>query len=77
MSDGPLTSEQVKSARKLLGLSQDDLAIAAGVSQSTVAKLETKGRVAGRLLLAIERFFVRAGVEFPDGEPPRLCVSQK
>ena len=68
-----ITGEQVKAARRLLGWSQDKLAGHAGVSATSVliAEKERKEATHG-LLRAIVAALEEAGVEFPDGEPPRL-----
>ena len=65
-----ITGERVKAARKLLSWSQQTLAFEAGVTQSTAAKFETglEGRAISAMRLALQA----AGVEFRDGEPPRL-----
>jgi transcriptional regulator with XRE-family HTH domain len=64
-----VTTRQIKAARALLGWSQSDLADRSGVSEPTVARLESaEGELGGRegtgdkIRSAIER----AGVEFID-----------
>ena len=64
-----MTTRQIKAARALLGWSQSDLADRSGVSEPTVARLESaQGELGGRegtgdkIRSAIEK----AGVEFID-----------
>ena len=66
--DRPLiTIRQVKAARALLGWSQADLANRSGVSEPTIARLEsTDGWLGGRKVTAqkIQTAIVSAGIEF-------------
>lgn len=60
---------QVKAARALLGWSQSDLAVASGISEPTVKRLEaTDGTLGGRATTsdAIRAALEAAGVEFID-----------
>ena len=64
-----MTTRQIKAARALLGWSQSDLADRSGVSEPTIARLESaEGELGGRegtgdkIRSAIEK----AGVEFLD-----------
>ena len=62
-----LTTRQVKAARALLGWSQSDLAERSGVSEPTVARLESvEGELGGRARTAelIVSALTAAGVEF-------------
>ena len=64
-----VTTRQVKAARALLGWSQADLADHSGISEPTVARLEsTDGELGGREETAekIRHAIVAAGVEFID-----------
>src|SRR5262249_41234153 len=64
-----ITTRQVKAARALLGWSQADLAAHSGISEPTVARLESRdGELGGRERTAqkIQRAIVTAGVEFLD-----------
>ena len=68
-----ITGAQVKAARALLGLSQMDIALRAGVSQTSIWQLENSERTPVEARLRhIRRALEAAGVEFPEGEPPRL-----
>jgi transcriptional regulator with XRE-family HTH domain len=72
-----ITGEQIKSARALLGLSQMELAHLAHVSQQSIANIEIgKLNVSDRMLHIIRHALELAGVEFPEGEPPRLKSAQ-
>ncbi|MBA4794663.1 MAG: helix-turn-helix domain-containing protein [Phenylobacterium sp.] len=65
-----VTPAQIRAARALLGWSQQDLADRAIVSLNAVNRLE-RGAVDTRhsTLIAVEKAFFRAGVEFiPAGE---------
>jgi transcriptional regulator with XRE-family HTH domain len=62
-----ITTRQVKAARALLGWSQEDLARRSGVSEPTIARLETlDGPLAGRESTAqkIQIALDAGGVEF-------------
>jgi hypothetical protein len=64
-----VTTRQIKAARALLGWSQADLAEKSGVSEPTIARLETvEGELGGRELTAgkIRAAIVAAGIEFID-----------
>jgi len=64
-----VTTRQIKAARALLGWSQADLACHSGISEPTVARLEsTDGELGGREKTAgkIRRAIVAAGVDFID-----------
>jgi transcriptional regulator with XRE-family HTH domain len=64
-----VTTRQIKAARALLGWSQADLAEKSGVSEPTIARLETvEGELGGRELTAgkIRAAIVAAGIEFLD-----------
>jgi transcriptional regulator with XRE-family HTH domain len=64
-----VTTRQVKAARALLGWSQADLADHSGISEPTVARLESRdGELGGREETAekIRHTIVTAGVEFID-----------
>ncbi len=67
MTEKILSVRQMKAARALLAWSQEDLAFASGVSEPTIARLEsTDGPIGGRaetgekLVSAMEK----AGIEF-------------
>ncbi len=60
-----LTPAQCRAARALLGLTQQQLADAAGVSEATVVDLEKRRRqVSEETQRVIRRALERAGVEF-------------
>jgi transcriptional regulator with XRE-family HTH domain len=64
-----VTTRQVKAARTLLGWSQADLASHSGISEPTVARLESiDGEFGGREVTAekIRQAIEAAGVEFID-----------
>lgn len=74
-----ITIRQVKAARSLLAWSQSDLARASGISEPTIARLESQdGPIGGRaetgerIVAALEA----AGVEFRE-ENGELCVCLK
>jgi transcriptional regulator with XRE-family HTH domain len=69
MCGAPITIPQVKAARALLGWSQSDLAANSGISEPTIARLESAdGEIGGRRGTAekIRRALEAAGVEFID-----------
>jgi len=60
--------EQVRAARKLLGLSQRDLALLAGVSEDSIRRFEDRARMPwGASVAAIKRALEDAGIEFLGG----------
>ena len=60
-----ISPPQCRAARGLVGLSQADLASAAGVGISTVRDLETQRRqVSAEMVAAVRRALERAGVSF-------------
>ena len=64
-----ITVRQVKAARALLGWSQTDLAGKSGISEPTIARLESaEGILGGRQGTAekIRKSLIAAGVEFID-----------
>ena len=64
-----ITTRQVKAARALIGWSQGDLAMRSGVSEPTIARLETVvGELGGREGTAqkIRTALEAAGIEFID-----------
>jgi len=78
MSEQPLTSEQIRAARKLLRWSQEHLAAVSGVSSPMISFMENNKPGPGRrAFLTIRSTFERAGVEFPDEAPPRLKPDAK
>lgn len=67
---GMITARQIRTARALLGWSQQQLADKAIVSLNAVTRIE-RGKVDSRLstLKAIEKALIKAGIEFiPAGE---------
>jgi hypothetical protein len=68
-----LTSELVRAARALLRMEQINLATAAGLSISTIKRLEAKPgplNAHGLTEEAIQRALEDAGVEFTNGDRP-------
>ena len=59
----PISAEQIKAARALLGWSQEDLATAAGISTATIFNLE-KGHLSFRSVSEVKQAFERSGIEF-------------
>jgi transcriptional regulator with XRE-family HTH domain len=77
MADGPITGAQALAARKLLGLTQLALARRAGASGTTIGRFERTGYVSSVLDVGRPRkAFEAAGIEFPEGEPPRFRVKR-
>ncbi len=72
-----VTTRQVKAARALLGWSQADLAEKSGVSEPTVARLESEdGELGGRERTAekLRAAITAAGIEFIDEDGGGLGV---
>lgn len=80
---GPLTDtptgKQIAAARALLGMTQRELAKAAGLAQGTIATLETGKRTPTRSnLAAVVAALQRRGIRFYNGACPtvQLVTSQ-
>lgn len=75
----PLTPGQVRAARGYLGWSAEQLAAQAGVSFSTVRRVETPGErgVREQSISAIRKALERAGISFFAGPDGRTGVSMK
>lgn len=75
-----LTGEQVRAARALVRIEQDELARRSGLSVETIKRLErTRGRIGAhvRTLDAVESAFDQLGVRFAsdhDGSVAVQCV---
>jgi len=75
-----ISPAQCRAARALVGLSQADLASAAGVGISTVRDLETERRqVSAEMVAAIRQALERAGLSFiPDnGGGPGVRLAKR
>ena len=73
------TSEQLRAARALLGLSQPEVADAAGVSSMTVKRAEGSGKPAASTdeMATIQRALEAAGVEFTNGGRPGVRIRKE
>jgi DNA-binding XRE family transcriptional regulator len=68
-----ITGEQVKAARALLGWTRERLASEARLSRTAIGVCERgKEKQSDWITDAIQDALESAGVEFPEGEPPRL-----
>jgi transcriptional regulator with XRE-family HTH domain len=65
-----ITAEQISKARRLLRWSQQDLALRARISQSSVARIERGNTPSDKIGIKIRRAFEFAGVEFINGDNP-------
>ncbi len=69
-----LIGNQLKAARALVGIEQQELADAAKVHVNTIRKMEAKGREeitsAANVLRRVQSALEAAGVEFTNGEQP-------
>lgn len=62
-----MTPAQCRAARALIGMSQDELATAAGVAKRTIASFEAEGRRPyARTVAALREALEAAGAEFLD-----------
>jgi hypothetical protein len=69
-----ITPEQIKAARALLRMEQDELARRASVSVTTIRRLEAPGECAGAEAIFVQMALQEAGVEFiADG----VCLRRK
>jgi transcriptional regulator with XRE-family HTH domain len=79
-SPDSITIRQVKAARALVGWSQSDLADHSGMSEPTIARLEsTEGRLGGRqkTIRRIRGALESAGVQFTNGDQPGVRLSKR
>ncbi len=65
-----LIGKHVAAARKLLGMTQIELAAAVGVGQATIARFETGFRIRPASLAAIRKGLEDRGIEFTNGNSP-------
>lgn len=67
-----VTCAQIRAARTLLGLSQPEVALAAGVSSMTVKRAEGSGKPAAsaEAIRVVQAALEAAGVVFTNGEEP-------
>ncbi len=75
-----ITPEQIRAARALLRIEQDDLARRACVSATTIRRLEAAGgaeRVARTTIEAIQHALEQAGAEFIDDGVRRRRLRQR
>jgi transcriptional regulator with XRE-family HTH domain len=78
LAKAAITAAQIASARKLLGWTQQQLSDRANVPLGTIARLELGVHgVSSQRLVALRRTLELAGVEFREGEPPRLHSTRK
>jgi transcriptional regulator with XRE-family HTH domain len=78
LAKAAITAAQIASARKLLGWTQKQLSDRANVPQGTIARLELGVHgVPSQRAVALRRALELAGVEFREGEPPRLPSTRK
>jgi DNA-binding XRE family transcriptional regulator len=61
-----MTPEQCRAARMYFDLSREDLAKKARVGRNTVARFETGTGINESTRIALETYFSRIGVQFPD-----------
>lgn len=73
------TSDQLRAARALLGLSQPEVASAAGVSSMTVKRAEGSGRPAAsaEAMKIVQAALEAAGVEFTNGDQPGVRLRKR
>jgi transcriptional regulator with XRE-family HTH domain len=72
-----MSPEQCRAARAWLQLSQDDLATAAHVSNSTIRDFEAGRRIPiANNLAAIRAELERLGIGFVDGEPQGITFAK-
>jgi len=74
MSGVVFDEAQCRIGRAALGLSEDDLAVAAGVSRDDILSFESGGAVAPEIALKLSAAFERAGVSFHIGADGRAFM---
>ena len=75
-----ISVRQVKAARALLGWSQQDLARVSGISEPTIARLESKdGALGGRSGTTdkIRAALEKNGIEFTNGTAPGVRIKMR
>jgi transcriptional regulator with XRE-family HTH domain len=77
MTDGPITGAQAFLARRLLGLTQLALARRAATSKTAIGDFERTNHASSVLNVGrLRKAFEAAGIEFPEGEPPRYRIKR-
>lgn len=71
------TKNLVIAARGLLGMTQDELADAAGLHRHTVIKFENGEEIAERSLLRIQVALESRGVEFLNDKRPGVRMAER
>ncbi|HAN90710.1 MAG TPA: transcriptional regulator [Nitrospira sp.] len=61
---------QVAAARRLLSITQRELAAAAGLTQVTIAKFETGGNMRPETVEAVREALLARGIVFTNGNEP-------
>ena len=65
-----LIGKHVAAARKLLGMTQEELSAAIGIGQATIARFETGFRIRPSSVEAIRKGLEQHGIEFTNGDSP-------
>ncbi len=68
------TYKQVKAARMLLGISQEDLASASGVGRATIDRFEIGKPLRPNTLVKISDALERRGIVFTNGDNPTVSL---
>ncbi|MDR6289013.1 MULTISPECIES: helix-turn-helix domain-containing protein [Inquilinus] len=75
-----ITPGQIRAARGFLGISQAELARAAGVSVPTIKRSESDGeqtlKVSDEMRARIRAALENAGIEFTNGEVPGIRIKK-
>jgi len=72
----PIVGEQVGAARKLLKMTQADLAAATGLTVQTIVKLERGGHVRPETIEAVRSALLDRGIEFTNGNQPGVKLNR-
>ena len=71
-----IVGEQVAAARKLLKMTQIDLAEAASLTQATITKFERGGHVRPETVEAVREALLQRGIEFTNGGEPGVRLKK-
>jgi transcriptional regulator with XRE-family HTH domain len=67
-----INGHQAKASRQLLGWTQSQLAVEAGISPATVSLFEGGRHISGWIVSEILKALEAAGVEFTNSSEPRI-----
>lgn len=71
-----IVGEQIAAARKLLKMTQVELAAATGLTKQTIIKFERGGHVRPETIEAVRSALLERGIEFTNGGKPGVNLNR-